>query len=114
MSRKSAGAKRRQRQFSAAEALERRELLAAHIVGSSTSYSTIQAAVNAATAGAIVTVDAGTYNEQVNVNKTLTIRGAKTGVDARTRATTGESIVAGATSGGARTSAFNVNANDVT
>ena len=38
-------------------------------------YSTIQAAVNAAGTGDIVEVDAGTYLENVVVNKTVTIKG---------------------------------------
>ena len=88
--------------------LERRELLAAHIVGSTASYATIQAAVNAAAAGAVIDVDAGTYGETVTVNKSLTIRGAQAGVDARTRSTASESIVY------ATQTAFYVGANDVT
>jgi hypothetical protein len=39
-------------------------------------YPTIQAAVNAASAGDTITVAAGTYNEQVVITKTLTIQGA--------------------------------------
>jgi nitrous oxidase accessory protein NosD len=98
------------------EALEGRHLFAAHIVGSSTSYATLQAAVNAASAGAIINVDAGTYTETVTVNKSLTIRGAEAGVDARTRfgKSTSESIVTGATGGGGVNEAFYVTANDVT
>ena len=89
------------------EPLERREMMAAHIVGNSTSYSTIQAAVNAAVAGQTINVDAGTYNETVTINKSLTIRGAQAGVDARnTRGT--ESIVY------ATQTVFDVFANDVT
>ena len=65
------------------ERLERRDLMAAHIVGSTTSYATIQAAVNAAVAGAVVTVDAGTYNETVTISKSLSIRGANYGKDGR-------------------------------
>ena len=49
------------------ETLERRRLLAAHIVGSSTVYSTIQAAVDAAVAGQTVTVDPGNYPESVSI-----------------------------------------------
>src|SRR5690242_16854289 len=75
------------------ELLENRAYMAAHIVGSSTNYSTIQAAVNAAAAGNTITVDAGTYNETVTINKTLTFKGAKAGIDARTRATGGETIL---------------------
>src|SRR5205823_5057298 len=76
-------------------------------------------AVNAAAAGAVITVDAGTYAETVTVNKPLTIDGAQAGVDARLNTrlsgpTANESIVTGAASGGANGCAFYVNANDVT
>src|SRR5262249_39328313 len=63
------------------ERLESRRMLAAHVVGDPTVYATIQAAVNAAVAGGTVTVDAGTYPEQVVVDKRLTIKGAQAGVD---------------------------------
>ncbi len=92
----------------AIEPLERRQLLAAHIVGSTVSYATIQAAVNAAAAGAVINVDAGTYDETVTINKSLTLRGAQYGVDARTRSTSSESIVY------ATQTVFAVDANDVT
>ena len=99
------------------EKLEPRLLLAAHIVGSTTSYSTIQAAVNAAAAGAIINVDAGTYGELVTVNKSLTIRGAQAGVDARgstRQSSSSESVLTGANLGGSVSSSFYINANDVT
>jgi hypothetical protein len=89
------------------ELLENRAYMAAHIVGSSTNFSTIQAAVNAAVAGNTITVDAGTYNETVTINKTLTLKGAKAGIDARTRSTTGETIVSNVNG------AFRINAKDV-
>ena len=57
--------------------------------------STIQAGVTAALAGQVVQVCPGTYNENVVVNKTLTIQGAKANVDARNRATSNESVVTG-------------------
>ena len=103
----------------AAERLEGRLLFAAHVAGSTTPYATIQAAVNAAPVGGVVTVDAGTYAEQVTISKTLTIRGAQAGVDGRlTTRTAGtsstESIVTGGVSGSTRTSAFHILANDVT
>src|SRR6476646_9783045 len=84
------------------QALEARQLLAAHIVGSTAVYSTIQAAVDAAVAGATITVDAGAYAEKVSITKTLTIKGAQAGNDARqTSRTNGagpnESIITGAT-----------------
>ena len=102
--------------------LERRDLFAVHILGSSTGYATIQAAVNAAAPGAVINVDAGTYAEKVTVNKAgLTIRGPQAGVDARTNGrpasitTATEAIVTGATiSPGVVSCAFYVSANDVT
>jgi nitrous oxidase accessory protein NosD len=54
-------------------------------------FNTIQAAVIAADPGDIVKVCPGTYTENVTVNKALILRGAKAGVDARTRAATNES-----------------------
>ena len=98
------------------EAVEGRLLMAAHIAGNSTVYSTIQAAVNAAVAGATITVDAGTYSEQVTVSKTLTIEGAQAGVNAPARVggpTSSESIISGAVSSGVHSSAFYITANDV-
>jgi len=93
------------------ESLENRQLLAAHIAGNSTVYSTIQAAVDAALAGAVINVDAGTYPELVAVGKSLTIRGAQAGVDARSNARgVNESI----TTGTAGSSSFYIVANDVT
>jgi parallel beta-helix repeat protein len=71
-------------------------------------FATIQAAVNAANPGDTILVDAGTYNEMVTVNKSLTIEGAEHGVDARTRSGA-ESIVQGP---GGQT-AFVIAANDV-
>ena len=58
-------------------------------------YSTISAAVAAAGPGDTIQVCPGMYNELVQVNKTLTILGAQSGVDARTRAVpvTSESVV---------------------
>jgi nitrous oxidase accessory protein NosD len=99
------------------EALERREMLAAHIAGSSVNYATIQAAVDAASAGATITVDAGSYSELVTVNKSLTIRGAQAGVDARSnkRPAANESIINGTLySNGTRSGAFRVTASNVT
>jgi fibronectin type 3 domain-containing protein len=89
------------------EALEDRRLLAAHIVGSNVVYSTIQSAVNAASAGATITVDAGTYDETVTINKSLTLRGAQAGVNARNGRSGSESIVY------ATKTVFDVTTNDV-
>jgi len=96
------------------EGLETRQLLAAHIAGSSTVYSTIQAAVNAASTGQTITVDPGSYTELVTVNKRLTIRGAQAGVDARSRSTSSESIVTGVSGGSGISESFYITANDVT
>jgi hypothetical protein len=101
------------------ELLEGRQLLAAHVVGDSTSYATIQAAVNAAPAGATINVDAGTYNEEVTISKELTIRGAQAGVDARgnarlNAASTTETIIDGVSTAAGRTPSFLIKANDVT
>src|SRR6202035_713334 len=43
------------------------------------SYPTIQGAVNAAAAGALVFVCPGTYPEQVAINKNLSLQGVQTG-----------------------------------
>jgi hypothetical protein len=48
-------------------------------------FATIQKGVNSVDPGGSVNVAAGTYNENVNVNKTIALRGAQVGVDARTR-----------------------------
>src|SRR5438270_9428791 len=77
--------------FAKSEELENRHLLAAHVLGSSATYATIQAAVNAAAPKATIMVDAGTYSERVTVNKTLIIQGAQAGVDARSNGRAGAS-----------------------
>ncbi|MEI6091131.1 MAG: right-handed parallel beta-helix repeat-containing protein [bacterium] len=59
------------------------------------SYMTIQGGINGANSGATITVAAGTYKERFTITKSLTINGAKAGVDARTRTFTGESILDG-------------------
>ena len=101
------------------ESLEGRRLLAAHIVGSTAVYSTIQAAVDAASAGSTINVDPGAYAELVTVYKRLTINGAQAGVDARSnsRLTLGsESAINGIynPSTTLHTSSFYIDANDVT
>ena len=74
---------------------------------------TIQDGINNTLLGGTVNVAAGTYPELVNVNRTLTINGARTAVDARDASRTGlpdtESVVTGRIiSGTSRSSAFNV------
>jgi Ca2+-binding RTX toxin-like protein len=58
------------------EPLESRQLLTVTIDGSPTIYNTIQAAINAAVAGNTVRVGAGTYAENVLVNKSISVVGA--------------------------------------
>ncbi len=79
-------------------------MLAAHVTGLPIIYPTIQSAVDAAPVGGTIQVDAGTYDELVTVNKSLTLRGASGGL----------SIVDGRPIGSARSSAFVITANDVT
>ncbi|HEU5005055.1 MAG TPA: right-handed parallel beta-helix repeat-containing protein [Candidatus Saccharimonadales bacterium] len=49
-------------------------------VGADEPYTTIQSAVNDASAGDTIAVDAGTYNESPTINKSLTLTGAQAGV----------------------------------
>ena len=60
---------------------------------SNPSFNTIGLAIAAASNGDTIQVCAGTYNEQVQITKTLTLKGAQAGVDARTRLAAGESII---------------------
>jgi hypothetical protein len=53
--------------------------------GNSPCYTTIQAAIDAATTGDTIEVSDGFYDESVNINKSLTLNGAQHGVDARNR-----------------------------
>jgi len=50
-----------------------------------TACQTINAAIGKSSAGDTINVAAGTYNESVNISKTLNLLGARAGVDARTR-----------------------------
>ncbi len=58
-----------------------------------TACKTINAAIGKALPGNTVYVAGGTYNEQVVIDKTLTLLGAQAGVDARTRSAVSESII---------------------
>jgi hypothetical protein len=53
--------------------------------GNSPCYTTIQAAIDDSTSGDTIKVADGFYDESVNINKSLTLDGAQSGVDARTR-----------------------------
>src|SRR5882724_11252700 len=67
------------------------------------SGQSIQAAINAASAGDIITVAAGTYNETVNVNKAVTLQGFNFGV-----AGSGVRTIESTITGGVKISADNV------
>lgn len=77
-------------------------------------FTSIQAAVNAAAstpeANDLIAVGAGTFNESVTVNTSVTLLGNRAGVDAQTRTAANESIV----SGPSGATAFYVTANNVT
>lgn len=83
-------------------------------VGASEPYHTIQSAINDASDGDTIAVDAGTYNENVNINKSLTLDGAQAGTAAtsgRSHQGSGESIIPGTNNYAA---SFAVNAANVT
>src|SRR4051794_11293065 len=102
----------------ALEPMECRALFAAHVIGEPNVYATIQAAVDAAVSGGVVTVDAGAYAELVQINKPLTLLGARAGVDARSNTRgVNESVITGAadsTGNGKTISCIYVNASGVT
>lgn len=77
-------------------------------------YQLISLAVLAASPGDTITVCPGTYPELVNVNKTLTILGAQSGVDARLVTRTGLPATESVVTGLAGTTSFYVTANNVT
>src|SRR5438045_3406980 len=112
-------ASKSKRSRSSLERLEARQFFAAHILGDPSVYATIQAAVNAALPNAIATVDAGTYTEQVDLTKPLTILGAQAGVDARSNlrnsGAAAETILIGTLNEvGNRTSSFYIDSDKVT
>lgn len=94
------------------EPLEDRLAPAAHI-GAST-YATIQAAVNAATPGAVITVDPGTYAEKVTVNQSVTIEGAQAGVAGQSSSRTGNPSTESVVTGSSGSTSFYITASDVT
>jgi hypothetical protein len=65
-----------------------------HLDCPSAPYTSIQAAVNAAPmSGAIITVCPGTYTENVFLAKSVTLRGAQWGVDARGRSASEATVI---------------------
>ncbi|GAG74055.1 unnamed protein product, partial [marine sediment metagenome] len=77
-------------------------------------YYSIQSAINSASEGDTIEVAAGTYNEQVVINKQLTLNGANADVNAVTEARGSESIIDGGTSTAVTTSAGDVIVNGFT
>ncbi|MGB8507339.1 MAG: discoidin domain-containing protein, partial [Pyrinomonadaceae bacterium] len=61
--------------------------------GNSPCFTTIQAAINAATAGDTINVAAATYAEQLNVNKALTILGPNANINPNTGARVAEAVI---------------------
>ncbi len=77
-------------------------------------FTSIQAAVDAATAGDTIKVGSGTFAETVDVNKTLQLLGNQVGVDAQGgRVGAAETIVTGVGATPAGGSPFAITANDV-
>ena len=73
-----------------------------YVIGTN-AFATIQAGINAVDTGGTANVAAGTYNEAVSVNKTVTLRGAQAGIagdDASRPVAGGESIVTGPSTNG--------------
>jgi len=68
------------------------------IINVPANYSTIQAAINAANNGDIITIDAGIYREDITLNKFLQIRGANYGINPNTGIRVAETIIQPATS----------------
>ncbi|HMF54990.1 MAG TPA: hypothetical protein VK619_01405, partial [Pyrinomonadaceae bacterium] len=61
--------------------------------GNSPCFTTIQAAINAASPGDTINVFAGTYAEQIDVNKALTLLGPNANIDPNTGARVAEATI---------------------
>jgi len=62
-------------------------------VNSTSNYTTIQSAIDNASNGDTVIAGSGIYNENIIINKSITLLGAQNGIDAKTRSTSNESII---------------------
>ncbi len=61
--------------------------------GNSPCFTTIQAAINAANPGDTINVFAGTYAEQININKALTVLGPNANINPNTGARATEAVI---------------------
>jgi glucose/arabinose dehydrogenase len=77
-------------------------------------YTTIQAAVNDASAGDTIEVHAGTYRENVTISKPLTLVGPNAGVNPNTQRRKPEAVVVPGTDNAASGTIFTVTASHVT
>ncbi|MFZ4751576.1 MAG: hypothetical protein ACOYMM_13850, partial [Phycisphaerales bacterium] len=77
-------------------------------------FSTIQAAINFATAGDVVNVAAGTYAEDLDVTKAISLRGPNYGVSANTGTRVAEAVLLPATNNAASGKLIAVTASNVT
>jgi nitrous oxidase accessory protein NosD len=83
------------------------------VCASGCAYTSIQSAINAATPGATITIGAGTYDENLVVNKALTLHGAGSQTVIYP-ATSNPVCSPGSLCGGAASNIVEVEANDVT
>ena len=82
--------------------------------GTGSADETIQRAVNAASAGHTIYVEAGTYAENVTVNKDLTLLGPNTGINPNTGTRVAEAIVVPASSNLSNGRVFDLTADGIT